>query len=139
MVATAETTEKLAEATDQGGASIVAVSFSDGLVSPASGGSPRGRLGARYTLRNGKDEFVTTADALSGDQAIGVGYSSRAELFALVQDNGALEVFVHDPLGDGKAVNIKRILTVTGYGDRPTAFSGLRINGTFHSIADIAV
>jgi hypothetical protein len=88
-----------------------------------------------YVIESGGERVAADASTLSSGTALLEGFSERAEVFALIQDDGALEVFVHDPTRAG--ADLRMVFTIEGYGASPDAFSGVWINGAFHFIGNI--
>jgi hypothetical protein len=67
------------------------------------------------------------------------GLALGTEIFALMQDDGALEIYAHDPALVGAPENIRMILKVDGYAQRARSVEGVRLNGIFYAISDILV
>ena len=67
------------------------------------------------------------------------GLALGTEIFALMQDDGALEIYAHDPALVGAPENIRMILKVDGYAQRAKSVEGVRLNGKFYAIGDILV
>lgn len=67
------------------------------------------------------------------------GLALGTEIFALMQDNGVLEIFAHDPSLVEAPENIRMILKVDGYAQNAKAVEGVRLNGKFYAISDILV
>ena len=94
--------------------------------------------------------FEAAAGTLASGTAVLEGFAPSTELFALVQDDGALEVFAYDstshdpagpagPAGAGNVDGLDLVLRIDGYARDPDAFSGLWLNGIFHFVGNIAV
>jgi hypothetical protein len=67
------------------------------------------------------------------------GVTPTTEIFALLQDDGALEIFAYDPALPQSSENVQLILKIDGYkGDRESV-EGVRLNGKFYAISDILV
>ncbi len=89
-----------------------------------------------YELVFTDQSVVANANGLRSSSARLVGCPPSAELFALVQDDGALEVFVYDPTGvDGH--NLQMVLRIVDYARNPDAFAGLWMNGSFYFVGNI--
>lgn len=67
------------------------------------------------------------------------GLSQGTEVFALMQADGALEVFAHDPRRSSARANLRMILKVEDYRNQPGRIEGFRLNGAFYAINDIVV
>ncbi|NQU70848.1 MAG: hypothetical protein HQ514_09875 [Rhodospirillales bacterium] len=67
------------------------------------------------------------------------GLALGTEIFALMQDDGALEIYAHDPALVSAPENIRMILKVDGYAQRAKSVEGVRLNGKFYAISDILV
>lgn len=64
------------------------------------------------------------------------GFAPGTEFYALSQDDGAVEIFAHDPDGsDGVVRLVATIDAVDPTGDRPT----LAVDGTVVTVADLMV
>ncbi len=90
---------------------------------------------------DGPDGGVVIASADSPDQK-GVrldGIVQGTEIFALIQDDGALEIFAHDPALIQAPENLQLILKVDGYRNDSASVDGVRMNGKFYAISDILV
>ncbi len=92
-----------------------------------------------YMLRYG-DQVVTAsvADRATG-HALLEGFAGGTELFALVQDDGTLEVFAHDPARADDRSNMRLIMRMPGYATEPESFRTLLLNGTSFAVEDIIV
>ena len=60
-------------------------------------------------------------------------------MFALVQDDGTLEVFAHDAARTLDRSNMRLVVRITGYGASPETFHSLDLNGTSFAVEDIIV
>lgn len=96
-----------------------------------------------FLLRKGGGAFEAAAETLASGTAVLEGFAPGTELFALVQDDGALEVFTYDPAradaGTAGAPGLDLVLRIDGYAGDPDCFAGLWLNGTFHFVGNIAV
>lgn len=80
--------------------------------------------------------------AAGGSDSKGVhleGVTPGAEIFALIQDDGALEIFVHKPSFSQVPENVQLILKVDGYRGDSGSVEGVHLNGKFYAISDILV
>ncbi len=89
----------------------------------------------------GRGESVLTASVadLTTSRALLKGFTDSTELFALVQDDGTLEVFAHDAARTHDRSNMRLIARITGYGASPETFRSLDLNGTSFAVEDIIV
>ncbi len=89
----------------------------------------------------GRGESVLTASVadLTTNRALLKGFTGGTELFALVQDDGTLEVFAHDAARTHDRSNMRLVARISGYGDSPETFLSLDLNGTTFAIEDIIV
>lgn len=101
---------------------------------PASANAERGPLGVRDAERTA----VPSVESLAGGNARLVGFGAKAEVFALMQDDGTLEVFVHDPTRASPS-NLQMVLRIVDYAHNPDALTGLWINGSFYFVNTIIV
>lgn len=67
------------------------------------------------------------------------GLARGTEIFAMVQDDGALEIFAHNPARLHQAANIQLILKVDGYAKDKGSVDGVSLSGKFYAISDILV
>ena len=67
------------------------------------------------------------------------GLALGTEIFALMQDDGALEIFAHDPARVDAPENMRMILKVDGYAKNTATVEGMRLNGKYYAISDILV
>jgi len=67
------------------------------------------------------------------------GLAVGTELFALMQEDGALEIFVHDPAQRDAPENMRLVLKIDGYAQVSKSLDGVRMNGHYYSINDILV
>jgi len=110
-------------------ASLAAIAPSAGYAGVATADAP-------YRVHAGS---ALTVDRLVARNVELVGFASDEELYALMQDDGALEVFVHDPKVRIGGSNIRLVLRIERYATDPDAFQGLNYGGVFVRIRDIAV
>jgi hypothetical protein len=82
---------------------------------------------------------VLSIDRLAARNVELIGFSSHDEFFALVQEDGALEVFVHDRYALADESNIRLVVRIERYASDPEALQGLICSGVFIRIKDIAV
>ena len=90
-----------------------------------------------YLVRADGPQLVLRIDRLAASAARLEGFGAGIELYALVQDDGALEVFVHDPAG--AAANLRLVLRLDGWTREPAAFTGIWLNGALHLLQTIIV
>ena len=105
----------------------------------AQGWRPGGIVDPSYRLRAGGAGLVAGVAELRARDARLEGFSGRTELFALVHDDGALEVFALDPGRAPAGADMHRVVRIEGYAADPGAFIGLRLNGVYYPIDDIRV
>jgi hypothetical protein len=67
------------------------------------------------------------------------GLALGTEIFAMIQNDGALEIFAHDPALLGSPENMQLILTIDGYRKDWASLKGVTLGGTFYAINDILV
>lgn len=84
---------------------------------------------------------IPAGPADSGGRGIEIaGLTDGTEVYALMQADGALEVFAHDPRQQSDArSNLRMILKVEDYRDQPGRIEGFRLNGAFYSLTDIVI
>ena len=92
-----------------------------------------------YMLRHGEPVLSASAAELTTSRALLKGFAAGTELFALVQDDGTLEVFAHDPALAGDRSNMRLVVRIADYATQPGSFQTLRLNGANLVIADIIV
>ncbi len=92
-----------------------------------------------YILRHGASVLTVSVADLTTSRALLKGFADGIELFALVQDDGTLEVFVHDAARARDRSNMRLIARISGYGASPEAFRMIRLNGTSFTVEDIIV
>jgi hypothetical protein len=91
---------------------------------------------AAYRVHAGS---ALSVDRLAARNIELVGFSRNDEFFALVQDDGALEVFVHDPHAMATEPNIRLVVRIERYAADPDALQGIVCSGVFIRIKDISV
>jgi hypothetical protein len=96
-------------------------------------------VGQELRLAAGGNPVIAAVERLAARRASLVGFPSGTELYALIQDDGALEVFVHRPGGANAGDNLMLILRIDRYAADPAAFEGLVLDGVYHRVRDIAV
>ncbi|NQU70847.1 MAG: hypothetical protein HQ514_09870 [Rhodospirillales bacterium] len=67
------------------------------------------------------------------------GLVRGTEIFAMIQDDGALEIFAHDPARLHTPENMQLILKIDGYRKDRASLEGVTLRGTFYAISDILV
>ncbi len=92
-----------------------------------------------YMVRHDDVALDTTVAELSTSRALLKGFTEATELFALVQDDGTLEVFAHDAQRSRDRSNMRLIVRLSGYAASPDSFSTLRLNGANVTVEDIIV
>jgi hypothetical protein len=73
------------------------------------------------------------------DTARLMNFPAATEVFALVQDDGALEIFVYGAGQTSSGRGLALIATYENYSDNPSALKGVSIGGAFHPIGDLIV
>lgn len=68
-----------------------------------------------------------------------MNFPAASEVYALVQDDGALEIFVYRSAPADSENTLSHIATYDNYADNPTALIGVTIGGSFHAIGDLIV
>ena len=91
------------------------------------------------TVREGEAVFATAASELQTDGLVLEGFAFGTELFALVQDDGTLEVYSHDAARTDDRSNMRLIAQISGYGTAPESFRLFRLNGASIAVRDIIV
>jgi hypothetical protein len=66
-------------------------------------------------------------------------FPASTEVFALLQDNGALEIFVYGPASENSSRGLALIATYENFADNPSSLKGISIGGSFHAIGDLIV
>jgi hypothetical protein len=107
-----------------------------GDIAPAAGDMIEPPAPSPYRVYAGSALVV---DRLAVRQVELVGFSASEELYALVHDDGALEVFVHDPHAPRGTPNIRLVLHVDRYAVDPDALQAVIFGGTSFRIKDIVV
>jgi hypothetical protein len=67
------------------------------------------------------------------------GLKLGTEIFALLQDDGALEIFAHDPALVEAPENMRMVLKIDDYAKNSASLAGVRLNGKYYAISDILV
>jgi len=91
------------------------------------------------TVRKGETALTAAASDLTTDGAVLEGFTNGTELFALVLDDGTLEIFSHLAADADDRSNMRLVARIGGYGTAPEAFRSLRLNGNNISVVDIIV
>lgn len=80
-------------------------------------------------------------DSLDGhpETARLMNFPSATEVYALLQEDGALEIFAYGPGSSDLPRNLAHIATYENFSDNPSALRGVSIGGTFHTIGDLLV
>lgn len=73
------------------------------------------------------------------DTARLMNFPASTEVFALVQEDGALEIFVYGVDRPNSARGLELIATYENFSDNPSALKGVSIGGAFHAIGDLIV
>lgn len=97
------------------------------LYSFAAAGAP----GRTIALRDGAPVVAGTDRILTLPAGI--------ELFALVQDDGTLELFAYDGAQPREQDKLVLVASIVGYADDPSVFSGINRSDGFVDIADLIV
>jgi hypothetical protein len=95
--------------------------------------------GQEFRLAAGGNPVIAAVEKLAARRVSLVGFPSGTELYALIQDDGALEVFAHRPGGANAGANLLLVLRIERYLANPSAFEGLVLDGIYHRVRDIAV
>ncbi len=123
------------EATGDQRPAIVIVSYEAGDEFAGVGETPEDSL----ALGRGEPVLMASVADLTTSSALLKGFTNSTELFALVQDDGTLEVFAHDAARTLDRSNMRLIARITGYGASPETFRSLDLNGTSFAVEDIIV
>lgn len=94
--------------------------------------------GGPYDVVVGRQVVVANVGDVRSTSARLLGCSPKAEPFALVHDDGALEIFVHEPMSADES-DLAMVIRIVDYDRNPDAFAGVWLNGTFYSVGDITV
>lgn len=94
--------------------------------------------GGPYEIVVGRQVVVANVGDVRSTSARLLGCSREAEPFALVHDDGTLEIFVHEPMSADES-DLAMVIRIVDYGRNPDAFAGVWLNGTFYSVGDITV
>ncbi len=97
----------------------------------------RAVMGTPICRDNVEDATGATALAAVTGAVEFQGFARGTEVFALKQDDGVVEVFVHDPKQAEARDNIHLLLKIDDY-DRES-FDGFNLNGAYYAISDILV
>ena len=92
-----------------------------------------------YTLGGGTSVLTASVADLTTSRALLKGFTNGTELFALVQDDGTLEVFAHDATQMHDRSNMRLVARISGYGATPDTFLSFHLNGTSFAVEDIIV
>lgn len=92
-----------------------------------------------YMLRHGGEMLIATVTELTTGRVLLKGFADRTELFALVQDDGTLEVFAHQPGRARDRSNMRLIARISGYAGAPESIRAFRLNGADLAVRDIIV
>ena len=95
--------------------------------------------GQEFRLAAGGNPVISAIEKLAARRVSLVGFASDTELYALIHDDGALEVFAHRPGGGNAGANLMLVLRIERYLANPTAFEGVVLDGIYHRVRDIAV
>ncbi len=123
------------EATSDQRPAIVIVSYEVGDEFAGADETPEDSL----ALGRGAPVLMASVADLTTSRALLKGFTKSTELFALVQDDGTLEVFAHDAARTLDRSNMRLVVRITGYGASPETFLTLRLNGTTLTVEDIIV
>lgn len=66
-------------------------------------------------------------------------FPASTEVFALLQDDGALEIFVYGSGIENSSRGLALIATYENFSNNPSALKGVSIGGSFHVIGDLIV
>jgi hypothetical protein len=94
--------------------------------------------GGPYEIVVGQQVVVANVRDVRSTSARLMGRSRKAEPFALVHDDGVLEIFIHEPMSADES-DLAMVIRIVDYGRNPDAFAGVWLNGTFYSVGDITV
>ncbi len=92
-----------------------------------------------YMLRGGQSVLTGSVADLTAHRALLKGFTNGTELFALVQDDGTLEVFAHDATRAHDRSNMRLVARISGYAASPETFLSIDLNGTSIAVEDIIV
>ena len=82
-------------------------------------------------------ENAVARDRRTRPTVVVTGVAETTELFALIQDDGALEVFVHDPARRDDPSNLQLVLRVGDYAANPGRTPGFQLNGIEYRVDEI--
>ncbi len=92
-----------------------------------------------YMLRHGDRVLTASVAELTTSRALLKGFADGTELFALVHDDGTLEIFAHDAAHARDRSNMRLVVRIAGYAAAPQSFVAIRLNGTTVAVEDIIV
>jgi hypothetical protein len=92
-----------------------------------------------YMLDHRHDVLIASVGELISMRILFEGFPRITEFFGLVQDDGALEVFSHDPSLAKERSNLRLIVKILGYAANPSEFEGFRFHGSNYRVEDILV
>lgn len=92
-----------------------------------------------YMLRHGGEMLTATVAELTTGRVLLEGFADRTELFALIQDDGTLEVFAHEPGRARDRSNMRLIVRISGHAGAPESITAFRLNGANLAVEDIIV
>ena len=98
-----------------------------------------GAFGGNAPMQDVSWAFSSSAGNLASPWIFVTGFAAGTELFGLVQQDGALEIFVQEPSRDGSRSQIVPVARVTGYADRPATLKGIRLNGVDYRVGEILI
>jgi hypothetical protein len=80
-------------------------------------------------------------DSLDGhpETARLMNFPPSTEVYALLQEDGALEIFAYGPGSAELSRDLAHIATYENFSDNPSALRGVSIGGAFHTIGDLLV
>ena len=85
------------------------------------------------------DAVITNIDAVAGMILRLDRFPESAEVYALIQADGSLDIFVHQPQAPVGTDRLRRVARIIGYARHPEAFTDLHLNGRTYAIRDLAV
>lgn len=92
-----------------------------------------------YKVKNGDAAIVEYADALDAQVLTLEGFTWRTEVYGLIQDDGSLEIFAHDPTHRDAGYNIQMVAKIIDFKSNPRAFNEIRVNGRAKQVGSIVV
>ncbi len=123
------------EATGHQRPAIVIVSYGAAAEFTGTDETPENSL----VLGRGESVLTTSVADLTTNRALLKGFTDSTELFALVQDDGTLEVFAHDAARTHDRSNMRLVARISGYGASRETFLSFDLNGTSFPVEDIIV